>query len=88
MIEKLGKVPGVVDSSKPVSINMYNAFDESCRSIVMYPCRNFELLNCVCICRDDAIAGETTESWSAAGDLQELLSIFSDFPAHVLDILG
>lgn len=53
----------------------------------MYPCRNFQLLNFVCITPDKNLKNETTESWSAAGDKDELLKIFEDFPPWVLDYL-
>lgn len=53
----------------------------------MYPCRDFQLLNFVCITPDKNLKSKTTESWSAPGDRDELLSIFNDFPAWVLDYL-
>jgi salicylate hydroxylase len=53
----------------------------------MYPCRDFQLLNFVCIVPDETLRAETTESWTAAGDKDELLSIFEDFPPWVLSYL-
>ncbi|RSL98835.1 hypothetical protein CEP52_010078 [Fusarium oligoseptatum] len=51
------------------------------------PCRNFHILNFVCIVPDSSLKEETTESWTALGDREELLSLFSDFPAWVQDYL-
>jgi len=86
--EKLGQLPEILDRSKPVALSMFYSFDPTKRSIVQYPCRNFELLNFVCICRDDTLGHETSESWSAPGDRDELLKIFSDFPSSVLEMLA
>jgi salicylate hydroxylase len=66
---------------------MILAFDPSRRLIVMYPCRNYALLNFVCIAPDTSLKAATTESWSATGDLDELLSCFADFPDWDLGLL-
>ncbi|PVH85179.1 FAD binding domain protein [Cadophora sp. DSE1049] len=77
----------VLDRSKPATLEMVFSFDPSNRSGVMYPCRNFELLNLVCIVPDSRLKTATTESWTASGDRGELLECFSDFPKWFLDIL-
>jgi salicylate hydroxylase len=53
--------------------------DGSNRSVVMYACRNFELVNFVCIAPDSCIKAQTTESWSATGTNEDLLDAFDDF---------
>jgi salicylate hydroxylase len=87
--EILEKIPDfrILDKSKPATLEMTFSFDPSRRSAVLYPCRDFELLNFVCIVPDDILNTATTESWSAAGDIDELLSCFQDFPPWFLDIL-
>lgn len=77
-----------VDRTKPVCLSMVLALDGTRRSVVMYPCRDFKLLNFVCIVSDESLKTETTESWSAAGDREEMLSLFNDFPPWVLAALG
>jgi salicylate hydroxylase len=87
--EILEKIPDfrTLDKSKPGMLKTVFSFDPSRRSAVLYPCRDFELLNFVCIVPDDILKTATTESWSAAGDVEELLSCFQDFPPWLLDIL-
>lgn len=85
--EQLGSVPELLNRDQPVCLSMVNSFDDSMRSVVMYPCRDFQLLNFVCITPDKNLKHETTESWSAPGDRDELLSIFDDFPHWILDYL-
>ncbi len=85
----LAKFPDlrILDSSQPATLEMVFAFDPSRRSVVMYPCRNYELLNLVVIVPDSILKTETTESWSAPGDRDEMLSCFQDYPSWVLDLL-
>jgi salicylate hydroxylase len=85
--EATGELPDLLQANKPVCLSMVHSFDGTKRSIVMYPCRNFQLLNFVCIVPDEMLKNETTESWTAAGDKDELLSIFGDFPAWVVTYL-
>lgn len=85
--QQIGQLPEILDSTKPVCLSMIFSFDGTMRSIVMYPCRRFELLNFVCIAQDKILKTATTESWTAAGDRDEMLGIFQDFPPWVLDYL-
>ena len=78
----------ILDRNKPATLEMVFSFDSSNRSGVMYPCRNFEILNLVCIVPDSRLKTASTESWSAPGDLDELLECFSDFPKWFLDIVA
>lgn len=86
--EVLEKVPNfrILDKSKPATLDMVFSFDPSQRSAVLYPCRNFDLLNFVCIVPDGILKTATTESWSATGDVDELLGAFQDFPPWLLDL--
>ncbi|KAK2041367.1 FAD/NAD(P)-binding domain-containing protein [Colletotrichum somersetense] len=83
-----GRSPADGIKSRPVCLSMVYAFDGSMRSVVMYPCRDFQLLNFVCITPDARLKNRSVESWSASGDKEELLDIFSDFPDWVLGHLG
>lgn len=71
--------PRVIDSTKPASLDVHLALDVSNRSIVMYPCRDYKLLNFVCIAPDANIKAKTTESWSATGSQEDLLETFEGF---------
>jgi salicylate hydroxylase len=79
-----GAVPDILDPTKSACLDMVLAFDQTNRSVVMYPCRNFELLNFVCIVPDMSLKEATSESWSAAGDREELISLFTDFPPAIV----
>lgn len=69
----------LLDSTQLASLDVHFAVDGSNRSIVLYPCRNFELLNFVCIAPDSWIKAPTTESWSTTGTNKDLLNTFKDF---------
>ncbi|RKK25953.1 hypothetical protein BFJ66_g9062 [Fusarium oxysporum f. sp. cepae] len=81
----LEQLPEILQRDKPTCLSMVYSFDNTMRSVVMYPCRNFELLNFVCIVPDSSLKEKTTESWTASGDKKELMSLFSDFPSWVHD---
>lgn len=68
-----------LDSTKNAALSVHLSLDGTPRSIVVYPCRQFEVVNFGCIAPDDLIASQTTESWSAEGKLTDLLATFSDF---------
>ena len=76
-----------MDRTKPACFEVVFSFDSSDRSVVMYPCRDFELLNIVAIVLDERLKSRTTESWRATGDVQEMLDCFGDFPNWTQDIL-
>ncbi|KAF5566030.1 salicylate hydroxylase [Fusarium phyllophilum] len=83
----LKQTPEILQANQPTCLSMVYSFDNSMRSVVMYPCRNFGLLNFVCIVPDSSLKEKTTESWTASGDKAELISLFSDFPSWVHDYL-
>ncbi|OJJ43050.1 hypothetical protein ASPZODRAFT_154795 [Penicilliopsis zonata CBS 506.65] len=76
-----------MDGQEPSELNLHLALDDTSRSIVTYPCRGFELLNCVCIAPDSLIRAEVTESWSAKGRLEDLLETFGDFGTFCQSLL-
>lgn len=81
-----GDIP-LLDNSKPASLDVHLALDPTNRSIVMYPCRNWEYINFVCIAQDKMLGKKTEESWTAEGDKGDLLRCFEDFGPYVLDLL-
>ncbi|KAL7758410.1 hypothetical protein ACKLNR_010837 [Fusarium oxysporum f. sp. zingiberi] len=83
----LKEVPQILQPDEPTCLSMVYSFDNTMRSVVMYPCRNFEILNCVCIVLDSSLKEKATESWTASGDKEELLSLFQDFPTWVQDYI-
>lgn len=81
-----GNIP-LLDSSKPASLDVHLALDPTNRSIVMYPCRNWQYINFVCIAQDKMLGKKTEESWTAEGDKDDLLRCFEDFGPYVIDLL-
>lgn len=70
-----------------MTLNMVLALDGTQRTMAIYPCRNFELLNFVCIVQDKSLKAQTTESWTANGDEAEMLELFGDYPEWTLEFL-
>jgi salicylate hydroxylase len=53
--EQLGKIPDILDSNQAARLQMVYSFDGTQRSVVMYPCRDFKLLNFVAIVPDASL---------------------------------
>lgn len=53
--EAYGDLPEILQANKPVCLTMAFAFDGTKRTVVMYPCRQFQILNFVCICPDECL---------------------------------
>ncbi|EIN09046.1 FAD/NAD(P)-binding domain-containing protein [Punctularia strigosozonata HHB-11173 SS5] len=53
--------------------------------MVLYPCRNLTLLNCVAIMPDIA---ESTESWSQEGDPAQMREFFKEYPEFCRKIVA
>lgn len=77
----------ILDRTQDATLGMVLAFNPSRRCVVLYPCRNCELLNFVCIVPDTSLKATTTESLSPAGDLEELLASFTGYPEWVIGVL-
>jgi salicylate hydroxylase len=71
----------------PAAVALHTSMDGTNRSVVMYSCRNFEVLNCACIAPESIIGKEATESWIAEGSRDDLLRIFSDYDAGIRSLL-
>lgn len=72
-----------IDKTKPASLQIYEGVG---RQAVIYPCRNFDLVNVGCIASDKLIGRETTESWSATGTQEDLLKVYEGFDPTLLSI--
>ncbi|PYH95894.1 FAD binding domain protein [Aspergillus ellipticus CBS 707.79] len=84
VIEIVGGVPDILDSSKPASMVGMYAFDPTERRAVMYACRNYEILNFAVIVPDSMLKALPEDSWSAPGDRDEMVSLFADYPEWML----
>ncbi|PWY86527.1 FAD/NAD(P)-binding domain-containing protein [Aspergillus sclerotioniger CBS 115572] len=79
-----GDVPEVLDPTKPAALVGIYAFDPTERRVIMYPCRNHEILNFAVLVPDSMLKHPPpVDSWSAPGDRDELVSLFEDFPNWV-----
>lgn len=80
-----GEVPEIMDSSKPGTLIGVYALDPTERRVIMYPCRNYEILNFAVLAPDNMLkAPASSDSWSAPGDKDEMISLFTDFPEWVV----
>lgn len=79
VVKKVDPNLRTMDPTKLAVLDVQISMDGTNRSVVSYPCRNFELLNFVCITPDSLLNKATTESWSATGELEDLLRVYSDF---------
>ncbi|KAI5236970.1 hypothetical protein E4T42_09305 [Aureobasidium subglaciale] len=70
-----------INATKPASLQIYEGVG---RQVVVYPCRNFDLVNVGCIASDKLIGHETTESWSATGSKEDLLRVYDGFDPKLL----
>lgn len=77
----------MMDRSKPVGLYVHLAMDSTNRSIVIYPCRDYNLLNFVAIVPDSMLENKSIESWSAEGSRDELVECFKDFDEETLSLL-
>jgi len=55
------------------------------RRIVIYPCRNFELLNIACIHPDEI--QDNVREWNSQSTVEEMLETYKDFSPQILNIL-
>jgi len=76
-----------MDPTLPAGLFNHRAMDNTSRSVVMYPCRNFKLLNFACIVPDRMLESETEESWSAEGTKEDLLRVFHDYDMKTKELL-
>ncbi|KAL3464459.1 hypothetical protein BJX64DRAFT_298250 [Aspergillus heterothallicus] len=86
-LEQQGLELRVMDSTRAATLDIYLSMDGTNRSVIMYPCRDFETLNVGCITPDTILQSPTSESWSAEGSREDLLRCFSPFSAPILDVL-
>ncbi|KAH7014776.1 hypothetical protein EDB80DRAFT_747965 [Ilyonectria destructans] len=58
----LKKVPPILPSDQPTCLSIVYSFGDTMRSVVMYPCRNFAILNFVCIVPDSSLKKRSSVS--------------------------
>lgn len=86
-LEQHGLELRVMDSTREATLDIYLSTDGTNRSVIMYPCRDFQTLNVGCITPDEILQSPTTESWSAEGSREDLLRCFNCFSPAILDVL-
>ncbi|KAL0931218.1 uncharacterized protein CTRU02_213953 [Colletotrichum truncatum] len=85
--EILGGLPDALDPKGGGFLNLMTANDDLNRNIIFYPCRNYTILNVVARVPDSILAQDSETSWSAEGNIKEMLEHFSDFAPWMLDII-
>ncbi|KAF9881535.1 hypothetical protein CkaCkLH20_00681 [Colletotrichum karsti] len=87
MEKTLGTLPSCLDYKDGVFLSSFIAADGSNRNVVIYPCRNQELINFACAVPDSALRQGTEDSWTKDGDIEEMAGHFHDFPSWLHDIM-
>lgn len=68
------------------NVEIYLSMDGTARSVVMYPCRNYTILNAICLFPDEMITAEATESWTAEGNRDDMLSCIQDYHPTIKEL--
>ncbi|KAK1675374.1 hypothetical protein BDP55DRAFT_768498 [Colletotrichum godetiae] len=87
MSDILGEIPDVLRYDNGVFLSSFIATDGSNRNVVVYPCRNLEVMNFACAIPDTMLRHQTEESWSKDGDVYEMLESFKDFPPWLKQLM-
>lgn len=74
--------PAMYDYSKGTFVAIIAAGDEGNRNVVMYPCRGHQQMNIACAVPDVSIQdpGQLQYSWTAAGNVEEMVEAVRGFP--------
>ncbi|KAK1710040.1 hypothetical protein CaCOL14_010491 [Colletotrichum acutatum] len=83
----LGEIPDVLKYGNGVFLSSFIATDGSNRNVVVYPCRNLEVMNFACAVPESMLRQQTEESWTKDGDVHEMLESFKDFPSWLLQLM-
>lgn len=83
----LGEIPDVLRYENGVFLSSFIAADGSNRNVVVYPCRDLEVMNFACAVPDSMLRQQTEESWTKDGDVHEMLESFKDFPSWLLQLM-
>ncbi|KXH38484.1 hypothetical protein CSIM01_05609 [Colletotrichum simmondsii] len=83
----LGEIPDVLRYENGVFLSSFIAADGSNRNVVVYPCRDLEVMNFACAVPDSMLRQKTEESWTKDGDVHEMLESFKDFPSWLLQLM-
>ncbi|KAK7423842.1 hypothetical protein QQZ08_008886 [Neonectria magnoliae] len=83
----LEAIPEPLSTEKGAFLLSFVADDGSNRNVVIYPCRNLEVLNFACAVPDTLLQQKSEQSWTMDGDLKEMLGHFKDFPPWLYAIM-
>lgn len=77
-----GNIPAMYNYDDGTFIAVIAAGDKGNRNVIMYPCQDNKLMNCVCAVPDSSLKSpaKLEYSWNAKGSVEELLEEIHDFP--------
>lgn len=78
--------PVTADFMKSVATDGLESFSSNDRRMVIYPCRNGELLNVVAIHPASESSDVGKSSWLTTGSIEELQHVYRDFGPHLREL--
>lgn len=75
------------DRARGACLTMIMAGDESHRSMVVYPCRDFEQVNCGVVLPDELVRTDPGEYWNAVAPTEEMVAACGDFTERIKTFL-
>ncbi|KAJ5494541.1 hypothetical protein N7463_010628 [Penicillium fimorum] len=77
-----GTIPAMYNYDDGTFVALMAAGDKGNRNVIMYPCRGYKLMNCVCAVPNSSLKSpdKLQYSWNAKGSVLELLEEIHDFP--------
>ncbi|CAI7596299.1 unnamed protein product [Penicillium pancosmium] len=83
-----GSIPAMYNYDDGTFIAVIAAGDN--RNVIMYPCQGHKLMNCVCAVPDSSLKSpdKLEYSWTAKGNVNELLEEIKDFPEWLKRVIS
>lgn len=82
--------PAMYDYTEGTFVAIVAAGDQGNRNIVMYPCRGYEKMNIAFAVPDVSVRdpSQLQYSWSAVGNVDEMVEAITGFPLWLQRVLG
>lgn len=75
------------DRDRGACLTMIMGNDDSHRSMVIYPCRDFEQFNCGVVLPDELVKTDPGEYWNTVAPTEEMVEVCSDFTDRIKNFL-
>lgn len=75
------------DRERGACLTMVMGNDDTHRSMVVYPCRDFEQFNCGVVLPDELVKTDPGEYWNTVAPTEEMVGVCSDFTDRIKNFL-